>query len=111
MAGVPKQRDVSHSVCAAPDTQERPLTRECSPHRVPEFAASSSVSSSRIQVMCINYQPFVGLSPKPLFDVHAETLSCSRRTLKTRPPPRRDGAGWTLSWAIYGAWESTRFAP
>jgi hypothetical protein len=41
-------------------------------------ALTSSVSSSRIQVMCINYQPFVGLSPKPLFDVHAETLSCSR---------------------------------
>jgi len=37
--------------------------------------------------------------PKLLLDVHAGTRSCGQRTLKTRPPRRRDSSGWASSWS------------
>ena len=66
-----------------------------------------------IEVMCINCQRFVDLLPKPLSDsdVHAEILSCGRRTLKSRFPPRRERSRWALGWAIYDAAEAHPFCP
>ena len=64
-----------------------------------------------IEVMCIHYQRFVHLLPKPLLDIHAGTLSRDGRRLKATAPQRRQRSGWALSWAIYDAREAHPFCP
>jgi hypothetical protein len=55
---------------------------------LPQNPAISPVGAEQIISVCRESMP------KLLLDVHAATLSCGRRSLKTRPSPRRECSEW-----------------